>query len=116
MPLDSRAAGKNEDDILAEARDLRFHLRLRAVADSDHRDDRADTDDDAERGQTERILFRRRARKATLNVDPLLIRSPVRCRRLHRIFGQLRRGVETVASPRKSLRTSPSRITTLRRA
>ena len=46
-----RAAGKNQDHIFAETRDLRFDLRLRAVADADHRDDRADADDDAERGQ-----------------------------------------------------------------
>ena len=46
-----RAAGENQDDVLAEARDLRLHLRLRAIADADHRDDRADADDDAERGE-----------------------------------------------------------------
>ena len=36
---------------MSEAGDLRFHLSLRAVADPNHRDDRANTNDDAERGQ-----------------------------------------------------------------
>ena len=36
---------------LAERGDLRFDLRLGAVADADHRDDGADADDDAERGE-----------------------------------------------------------------
>ena len=51
MPLDGDAAGKNQNHIFAEAGDLRFDLRLGAVADADHGDDRADADDDAERGQ-----------------------------------------------------------------
>ena len=43
-------AGKHADDVLAQAGDGRFHLRLGAVADADHGDDRGDADDDAERG------------------------------------------------------------------
>ena len=50
-PARGGAAGKNEDHILSEAGDLRLDLRFRAVADSNHRDDRADTDDNSERGQ-----------------------------------------------------------------
>ena len=46
-----RAARENKNHDLPEARDLRFDLRFRAVADADHRDHRGDTDDDAERGQ-----------------------------------------------------------------
>jgi hypothetical protein len=50
-PTRSGASGKNEDHILSEARDLRLDLRFRAVADSNHRDDRADTDDNSQRCQ-----------------------------------------------------------------
>src|SRR5439155_10090841 len=46
-----RATGKNQNHILSEAGDLRFHLRLCAVADPDHGDHCADTDDDAKRSQ-----------------------------------------------------------------
>ena len=42
--------------------DLRFDLRLGAVADADHRDDRADADDDAERGQDRAQLVPAQAR------------------------------------------------------
>src|SRR5205085_11201314 len=42
---------KNQDHVFAETGDLRFDLRLRAIPDADHRDDRADADDDAERRQ-----------------------------------------------------------------
>ncbi len=45
----SCAAGKNQDHVLTQSGDLRFHLRLGSVADSDHRDDRAHTNDNAER-------------------------------------------------------------------
>jgi hypothetical protein len=50
-PARSGTAGKNEDHILFEARDLRLDLRFRAVADSNHRDNRADADDNSQRGQ-----------------------------------------------------------------
>src|SRR5437868_5105018 len=46
-----RAAGKNEDHVFAETGDLRLDLRLRAVPDAYHRDDRANADDDTERRQ-----------------------------------------------------------------
>ena len=45
------AAGKNLENVLTEARDLRLDLRFRSVADADHRDDGADADDDAKRGE-----------------------------------------------------------------
>ena len=45
------AAGKDQDHVFAKTGYLSFHLRLRAVADSDHGDDRADANDDPERGE-----------------------------------------------------------------
>ena len=59
------AAGKNLENILPEARDLRLDLRLRSVADADHGDDRADADDDAERGEhgAQLVLAQARARR-----------------------------------------------------
>ena len=45
------ASGKNQNHVFAQAGDLRFDLRFGAVADPDHGDDRADADDDAQRGQ-----------------------------------------------------------------
>ena len=47
----SNAPGENENHILSEAGDLRFHLRFCAVADPNHGNDGANADDDAERGQ-----------------------------------------------------------------
>lgn len=44
-------AGENAHDVLAEGGDLGFDLGFGAVADADHRDDRADADDDTERGE-----------------------------------------------------------------
>ena len=47
-----RAAGKRSGSRFSpRLGDLRFDLRLRAVANPDHRNDRADADDDPERGQ-----------------------------------------------------------------
>jgi len=46
------AAGGDLDHVLSEAGDLRLDLRFGAVADADHGDDRADPDDDAQRGQS----------------------------------------------------------------
>ena len=46
----SRAPGKNQNHIFSEAGDLCFHLRLRAIANPDHRNDCADADDDTQRG------------------------------------------------------------------
>ena len=40
-------AGHHQDHILAEARDLRFDLRPRALADAHHRNHRADANDNA---------------------------------------------------------------------
>ena len=51
IPLEVDAAGEDQDHVLAQAGDLRFDLRLRAVANADHGDHGADADDDAERGQ-----------------------------------------------------------------
>ena len=45
------AARKNLDDVQAEGGDARLHLRLGAVADADHRDHRANANDDAEHGE-----------------------------------------------------------------
>ena len=45
------AAGKDLENVLTKARDLRLDLRFRAVADADHRDDGADADNDAKRGE-----------------------------------------------------------------
>ena len=45
------AAGKDLENVLTKARDLRLDLRFRAVADADHGDDGADTDNNAERGE-----------------------------------------------------------------
>ena len=67
-PLARDVAGENQNHVLAQAGDLRFDLRFRAVADADHGNHRADANDDAERVSTERILFRRKARKAILRV------------------------------------------------
>ncbi len=45
------AARENQNHIFSKAGDLRFYLRLRAVADADHGDHRADADDDTKRSQ-----------------------------------------------------------------
>ena len=45
------APRKDQDYIFSEAGDLRFHLRLGAVADADHGNDSANTDDNTERGK-----------------------------------------------------------------
>src|SRR5439155_19461987 len=47
----SGAAGEDEDHILSETGDLRFYLRLRSVADPNHRNHRAHTNDDSESSQ-----------------------------------------------------------------
>ena len=47
----SGAAGKDEDHILPETGNLRLDLSLRSVANPNHCNDRANTNDDAERGQ-----------------------------------------------------------------
>ncbi len=47
----SHAAGQDDDQVRAEAPDLLVDPGLRARADRDHRDHRADADDDAEHGQ-----------------------------------------------------------------
>ena len=61
MPLAVVLPEKTRMNVLTQAGDLRFDLRFRAVADADHRDDRADADDDAERGQngTQFVLAQR---------------------------------------------------------
>ena len=45
------AAGEDHDHVLAQRGDARLDLRLGAVADADHGDDRAHADDDAQHGQ-----------------------------------------------------------------
>ena len=45
------AAGKDLENVLTQAGDLRLDLRFRAVADANHRDHCAHTDDDAKRGE-----------------------------------------------------------------
>src|ERR1019366_1780503 len=50
-PAAGKVAGKNKDDILPETGDLRLDLLLRAGAYSDHGNDRADTNDDAQGGE-----------------------------------------------------------------
>ena len=45
------AAGKDLENVLTQAGDLRLDLRFRAIANADHRDHRAHTDDDAKRSE-----------------------------------------------------------------
>ena len=45
------ASGKDQDHVLSKAGDLRFHLRLGAVADPGHRNDCPDADDDSQRSE-----------------------------------------------------------------
>ena len=105
------AAGENQNDVLAQPGDLRFDLGLRAVADADHRDDRADADDDAERGKRRTHLvpaqraegnLERRARAAWRRA-----KFPRVIPRLQRIAGrnsfQLRRGIQSVLNRQVAL-------------
>ena len=57
--MGAAAAGGDLDHVLSEAGDLRLDLRFGAIADAYHGDDRADTDDDAQRGQSgaQSVLF-----------------------------------------------------------
>jgi hypothetical protein len=45
-----RAARENQNHIFSQAGNLRFHLGFGTVADPNHRNDCADTDDNAQRG------------------------------------------------------------------
>ena len=105
--------------VLAQARDLRFHLRLRAVADADHGDDRADADDDAERGQRRaQLVAPQRAQR-----DPESREEPHRRARLFDahtaavraslavIFASSCRRDQPARAPAMSLTTRPSRMT-----
>ena len=80
IPL-AGAAGENQNQVLAEPRDLRFDLRLRAVADADHRDDRATPMMIPSAVSADRNLFRRNARTAILKVEVSLIAKPLRSHR-----------------------------------
>ena len=116
IPLEVVLPEKIRMNVFAEARDLRFDLRLRAVADAHHRDDRADADDDAERGKNgtqfvsaqraERDLERRRDSHAW-NFSASRLHALAQLRHF-----DLRAEVDCVTA--RSLATTPSRMTTLR--